>query len=68
MTSVTIWSVPSVDRMMVSASCHSVASCNPNTDLETVQVTLGHASLATTMSDGSLSKQAQKEVLQKHAL
>ena len=68
MTSVTIWTVPSVDRMMVSASYHRDASCNPNTDLEPVQVTLGHASHATTSISVSLSKRAQKKALQEHAL
>ncbi len=38
------------------------------TDLKTVQVTLGHASLATTTIYVSLSKQAQKKALQEHAL
>ena len=38
------------------------------TDLKTVQVTLGHASLATTSIYVSLSKRAQKKALQEHAL
>ncbi|MDP9316919.1 MAG: tyrosine-type recombinase/integrase [Chloroflexota bacterium] len=38
------------------------------TDLKTVQVTLGHASLATTTIYVSLSKRAQKKALQEHAL
>ncbi len=38
------------------------------TDLKTVQVTMGHASLATTTIYVSLSKQAQKKALQEHAL
>ena len=38
------------------------------TDLKTVQVTLGHASLATTSIYVSLSKRAQKTALQEHAL
>ena len=68
MTSVTIWTVPSVDRMMVSASYHSDVSCNPSTDLEPVQVTLGHASHAKTSISVSPSKWAQKKALQEHAL
>jgi site-specific recombinase XerD len=38
------------------------------TDLKTVQVTLGHASLVTTTIYVSLSKRAQKKALQEHAL
>ena len=38
------------------------------TDLKTVQVTLGHASLATATIYGSLSKRVQKKALQEHAL
>ncbi len=38
------------------------------TDLKPVQVTLGHASLATTSIYVSLSKRAQKKALQEHAL
>ena len=41
-------------------------ACGP--DLKTVQVTLGHASLATTSICVSLSKRAQKKALQEHAL
>jgi site-specific recombinase XerD len=38
------------------------------TDLKTVQVRLGHASLATTTIYVSLSKRAKKQALQEHAL
>ncbi len=38
------------------------------TDLKTVQVTLGHASLATTLIYVLLSRRAQKKALQEHAL
>ena len=38
------------------------------TGLKTVQVTLGHASLASSSIYVSLSKRAQKKALQEHAL
>ncbi len=55
----------SVHPLRHTMATHHVAR---GTDLKTVQVTLGHASLATTSIYVSLSKQAQKKALQEHAL
>ncbi len=55
----------SVHTLRHTMATHHVAR---GTDLKTVQVTLGHASLATTTIYVSLSKQAQKKALQEHAL
>ena len=55
----------SVDTLRHTMATHHVAR---GTDLRTVQVTLGHASLATTSIYVSLSKRAQKKALQEHAL
>ena len=44
---------------------HYVAA---GTDLKTVQKTLDHASLVTTTLYVSLAKEAQRQVLQEHAL
>ena len=53
-----------VHRLTHTIGTHHVAR---GSTLKTVQVTLGHASLATTSIDVSLSKQAQKKALQEHA-
>ena len=53
------------DAALPPYATHHVAR---GTDLKTVQVTLGHASLATTSIYVSLSKRAQKKALQEHAL
>ncbi len=55
----------SVHTLRHTMATHHVAR---GTDLKTVQVTLGHASLATTSIYVSLSKRAQKKALQEHAL
>ncbi len=55
----------SVHRLRHTIATHHVAR---GTNLKTVQVTLGHASLATTSIYVSLSKRAQKKALQEHAL
>ncbi len=55
----------SVHTLRHTMVTHHVAR---GTDLKTVQVTLGHASLATTSIYVSLSKRAQKKALQEHAL
>ena len=55
----------SVHTLRHTMATHHVAR---GTDLKTVQVTLGHASLATTAIYVSLSKRAQKKALQEHAL
>ena len=54
-----------VQRLEHTIGTHHVAR---GTDLKTVQVTLGHTSLATTSIYVSLSKQAQKKALQEHEL
>ena len=53
----------SVHRLKHTIGTHHVGR---GTNLKTVQVTLGHPSLATTSIDVSLSKRAQK-ALQEHA-
>ena len=55
----------SVHTLRHTMATHHVAR---GTDLKTVQVTLGHASLATTSIYVSLSKRPQKKALQEHAL
>ncbi|HSH82042.1 MAG TPA: tyrosine-type recombinase/integrase [Herpetosiphonaceae bacterium] len=55
----------SVHTLRHTMATHHVAR---GTDLKTVQVALGHASLATTSIYVSLSKRAQKKALQEHAL
>ncbi len=55
----------SVHTLRHTMATHHVAR---GTDLKTVQVTLGHASLATTSIYVSLSKRAQQKALQEHAL
>lgn len=55
----------SVHTLRHTMATHHVAK---GTDVKTVQVTLGHASLATTSIYVSLSKHAQKKALQEHAL
>jgi site-specific recombinase XerD len=55
----------SVHTLRHTMATHHVAK---GTDLKTVQVTLGHASLATTTIYVSLAKQSQKKALQEHAL
>ena len=55
----------SVHTLRHTMATHHVAR---GTDLKTVQVTLGHASLATTSIYVSLSKRAQKKALHEHAL
>ena len=55
----------SVHTLRHTMATHHVAR---GADLNTVQVTLGHASLATTSIYVSLSKRAQKKALQEHAL
>ncbi len=55
----------SVHTLRHTMATHHVAR---GTDLKTVQVTLGHASLATTTIYVSLSKRVQKKALQEHAL
>ncbi len=55
----------SVHTLRHTMATHHVAR---GTDLKTLQVTLGHASLATTAIYVSLSKRAQKKALQEHAL
>jgi site-specific recombinase XerD len=55
----------SVHTLRHTMATHHVAR---GTDLKTVQVTLGHASLATTTIYVLLSKRAQKKALQEHAL
>ena len=54
----------SVHTLRHTMVTHHVAR---GTDLKTIQETLGHASLATTTIDVSLSKRAQKKALQEHA-
>ena len=55
----------SVQRLKHTSGTHHVGR---GTNLKTVQVTLGHASLATTSIYVSLSKRAQKKALQEHGL
>ncbi len=55
----------SVHTLRHTMATHHVAR---DTDLKTVQVTLGHASLATTTIYVSLSKRVQKKALQEHAV
>ncbi len=55
----------SVHTLRHTMATHHVAR---GTDQKTVQVTLGHASLATTAIYVSLSKRAQKKAVQEHAL
>ena len=55
----------SVHRQRHTNGTHQVAR---GTNRKTVQVTLGHASLAPTLSYVSLSKRAQKKARQAHAL
>jgi site-specific recombinase XerD len=55
----------SVHTLRHTMATHHVAR---GIDLKTVQVTLGHASLATTTIYVSLSKRVQKKALQEHAL
>jgi site-specific recombinase XerD len=55
----------SVHTLRHTMATHHVAR---GTDIKTVQVTLGHASLATTIIYVSLSKHGQKKALQEHAL
>ena len=55
----------SVHRLKHTIGTHQVGR---GTNRKTVQVTLGHASLAMTSIYVSLSKRAQKKALQEHAL
>ncbi len=55
----------SVHTLRHTMATHHVAR---GTDLKTLQVTLGHADLATTSIYVSLAKKAQRQALQEHAL